>query len=153
MIRTATASWHGNGREGKGTLTSQSGVLAQTSFGYRSRFEDGPGTNPEELLAASHAGCFTMALAFELQQAGFTATELDTQAAVSLEPNGDHYKVASSALTLRAQVPAVDIATFNRLAEDAEKNCPISRMLSATAKVTLQATLVGAEQRQPVPQA
>ncbi|MFL6733282.1 MAG: OsmC family protein [Sphingomicrobium sp.] len=140
MIRRSTASWQGNGRDGKGTLTSQSGVLSKTNFGYKSRFEDGPGTNPEELLAASHAGCFTMAVAFGLQIAGFTAIDLETDAAISLEPDGDAYSITRSALTLRAQVPGIDNDRFQEIARAAEKNCPISRVLKA--EVTLNATLL-----------
>ena len=141
MIRRSTASWHGNGHDGRGTLTSQSGVLSKTNFGYKSRFEDGPGTNPEELLAASHAGCFTMAVAFGLQMAGFTPTSLETEAAVSLEPDGSAFKIARSALTLRAQIPGIDDARFQEIAKAAEKNCPISKVLNA--EITLNATLAG----------
>jgi osmotically inducible protein OsmC len=148
MIRTATASWQGTGRNGKGTLSSQSGVLASTGFGYRSRFEDGPGTNPEELLAAAHAGCFTMAVAFGLQMAGFTPTELETEAAVSLEPDGDRFKIARSALTLRGTVPGIDNDRFQEIASAAETGCPISRVLNA--EVTLNATLVNALRPAPV---
>jgi lipoyl-dependent peroxiredoxin len=140
MIRTSTATWHGNGRDGKGTLTSQSGVLSGTSFGYKSRFEDGLGTNPEELLAASHAGCFTMAVAFGLQVAGFTPADLETEAAVSLEPDGEAYSIKRSALTLRGRVPGIANDKFQEIARSAEKNCPISRALKA--EVTLTATLL-----------
>ena len=150
MIRTATASWKGSGRNGKGKLTSQSGVLSNTSFGYRSRFEDGPGTNPEELLAASHAGCFTMAVAFGLQLAGFTPTELETEAAVSLEPDGDRFKIARSALTLRGTVPGINKDRFEEIASAAETGCPISRVLNAD--VTLDATLVNEPQPAPAMQ-
>jgi osmotically inducible protein OsmC len=143
MIRKSKASWSGSGRDGKGSLTSQSGVLSGTNFGYRSRFEDGPGTNPEELLAAAHAGCFTMAVAFGLQQAGFTAIDLETEAAVSLEPDGDAFKIARSELTLRAQVPDIDNDRFQEIAHAAEKNCPVSKVLKA--EIGLTATLVGSE--------
>jgi osmotically inducible protein OsmC len=140
MIRKSTALWHGTGRNGKGTLTTQSGVLSNTSFGYRSRFEEGPGTNPEELLAAAHAGCFTMAIAFGLQLAGFTPTELETEAAVSLEPDGERFKIGYSALTLRADVPGIDKDRFQQIAREAERNCPVSRVLNAS--ITLNATLL-----------
>jgi lipoyl-dependent peroxiredoxin len=139
MIRTSRASWQGSGRDGKGSLTSQSGVLSGTNFGYRSRFEEGPGTNPEELLAAAHAGCFTMAVAFGLQQAGFTASQLETDAAVSLVPDGGSFKIARSALTLRAEVRDIDNDRFQEIAHAAEKNCPISKVLNAD--ITLTATL------------
>lgn len=139
MIRKAKAVWHGTGRAGNGTLTTDSGVLASTPYSFRTRFENEKGTNPEELIAAAHAGCFTMALAFQLQGAGFTPTELSTEAAVSLEPEGQGFRIKSSALTLRAAVPNLDEATFNRLAGDAEKNCPVSKVLNAA--ITLDAKL------------
>jgi osmotically inducible protein OsmC len=140
MIRRSTASWHGNGHDGKGTITSQSGVLNSTTFGYKSRFEDGPGTNPEELLAAAHAGCFTMATAFALQLAGSTPISLEAEAAVTLDPDGDGFKITSSALTLRGQVPGLDAQHFSAIASAAERNCPISKVLNAN--ITLAATLV-----------
>jgi lipoyl-dependent peroxiredoxin len=139
MIRKSTATWHGTGRNGKGTLSTQSGVLSNASFGYRSRFEEGAGTNPEELLGAAHAGCFTMAVAFGLQLAGFTPTELQTEAAVSLVPDGDHFMVARSFLTLRARVPGISNDRFQEIAQDAERNCPISRALRTS--IGLAATL------------
>ena len=140
MIRKAKAVWQGTGRAGSGNLTSDSGVLAQTPYSFKTRFENEKGTNPEELIAAAHAGCFTMALAFGMQGAGFTPTELATEAAVTLEPEGQGFKISSSALTLRAKVPNLDEATFARLAGEAEKNCPVSKVLSA--KITLDAKLV-----------
>lgn len=140
MIRKASAIWHGTGRAGDGSLTSDSGVLAKTPYSFRTRFENEKGTNPEELIAAAHAGCFTMALAFELQGAGFTPTELSTEAAVTLEPEGKGFRISRSALTLRAKVPNLDEAAFARLAGQAEKNCPVSKVLNAT--VTLDAKLM-----------
>ena len=139
MIRKATAVWRGTGREGEGDLTTDSGVLAQTPYSFKTRFENQKGTNPEELLAAAHAGCFTMALAFQLQGAGFTPTELNTTAAVSLDPDGGGFKITRSALTLHATVPGLDRATFDRLAGEAEKNCPLSKVINA--EITLDATL------------
>jgi lipoyl-dependent peroxiredoxin len=139
MIRKAKAVWHGTGRAGNGTLTTDSGVLDNTPYSFKTRFENEKGTNPEELIAAAHAGCFTMALAFQLQGAGFTPTELSTEAAVSLEPEGQGFRIKSSALTLRATVPNLDQATFNKLAGDAEKNCPVSKVLNA--EITLDAKL------------
>jgi lipoyl-dependent peroxiredoxin len=141
MIRRAKAVWHGTGREGSGHLTSDSGVLADTAYSFRTRFENEKGANPEELIAAAHAGCFTMALAFGLQSAGFTPTELSTEAAVTLEQEGQGFRISRSALTLRAKVPNLDEATFARLAGEAEKNCPVSKVLNAT--ITLDAKLVG----------
>jgi len=139
MIRKARAEWRGTGREGDGDLTTDSGVLSQTPYSFKTRFENEQGTNPEELLAAAHAGCFTMALAFQLQGAGYTPTALRTQAAVTLDPDGAGFKITRSALTLEADVPTLDQATFDRLAEAAEKGCPVSRLFNA--EVTLTKTL------------
>jgi len=139
MIRKARAVWRGTGRDGAGELTTDSGVLKETAYSYKTRFQDQPGTNPEELIAAAHAGCFTMALAFQLQTAGYEPTELSTEAAVSLDQDGDGFKITKSVLTLRAQVPGLDQATFNDLAGKAEKGCPVSRVLNA--EVSLTATL------------
>ena len=105
MIRKAKAVWRSTGRAGSGNLSTDSGVLAQTPYSFRTRFENEKGTNPEELIAAAHAGCFTMALAFQLQGAGYTPTELSTEAAVTLEPEGQGFRISRSALTLRAQAP------------------------------------------------
>jgi lipoyl-dependent peroxiredoxin len=140
MIRKAKAVWHGTGRAGDGNLTTDSGVLEGTPYSFRTRFENEKGTNPEELIAAAHAGCFTMALAFQLQAAGFTPTELTTEAAVTLEPEGQGFRISRSALTLRAQVPNLDAAKFAELAGDAEKNCPVSKVLNAA--ITLDAKLI-----------
>jgi lipoyl-dependent peroxiredoxin len=140
MIRKAKAIWHGTGRAGNGNLTTDSGVLDSTPYSFKTRFENEKGTNPEELIAAAHAGCFTMALAFQLQGAGFTPTELITDAAVSLDPEGQGFRISQSALTLRAKVPELDQATFDRLVGDAEKNCPVSKVLNAA--ITLDAKLV-----------
>jgi osmotically inducible protein OsmC len=139
MIRKAHAVWQGTGKDGTGHLTTDSGVLDSTPYSFKTRFENEKGTNPEELIAAAHAGCFTMALAFQLQAAGFTPTELATQAAIELAPDGGGFKIAKSALTLKATVPGIDKAKFDELAEAAEKNCPISRVLNA--QITLDATL------------
>jgi len=139
MIRKAKAVWQGTGRDGKGKLSTDSGVLNETPYSFRTRFENEKGTNPEELIAAAHAGCFTMALAFQLQTAGYTPGELTTEAAVTLEPEGQGFRISRSALTLRATVPNLDQQTFNRLAGDAEKNCPVSKLLNA--QITLDATL------------
>jgi len=140
MIRKARAVWHGTGRAGSGQLSSDSGVLAETPYSFKTRFENEKGTNPEELIAAAHAGCFTMALAFALQSAGFTPTELSTEAAVTLEPEGQGFKISRSALTLRGKVPNLDEAGFARLAGEAEKNCPVSKVLNA--EITLDAKLI-----------
>ncbi|HTV98333.1 MAG TPA: OsmC family protein [Steroidobacteraceae bacterium] len=139
MIRKARAVWRGTGRAGDGDLTTDSGTLDKTPYSFRTRFENQKGTNPEELIAAAHAGCFTMALAFRLQAAGYTPTELSTEAAVSLEPEGSGFAIRSSALTLRAKVPNLAEAAFAELAKEAELNCPVSKVLKA--QITLQAKL------------
>jgi osmotically inducible protein OsmC len=140
MIRKANAIWRGTGRDGAGDLTTASGVLSSTPYSYKTRFEDTPGTNPEELLAAAHAGCLTMALAFALQQAGLTAETLRTEAAVSLDPaDGGGFRISRSALTLRAKIPGIDDAKFQELAKGAEENCPVSKVLNA--EITLDAQL------------
>jgi osmotically inducible protein OsmC len=140
MIRKARAVWRGTGRAGKGELSSDSGVLSATPYSFKTRFESEKGTNPEELIAAAHAGCFTMALAFQLERAGYAPTELATEAAVTLEPEGQGFRISKSALTLRAKVSDIDPGTFARLAGDAEKNCPVSKLFKA--EITLDAKLV-----------
>ena len=140
MIRKAKAVWHGTGRAGNGNLSTDSGVLSNTPYSFKTRFESEKGTNPEELIAAAHAGCFTMALAFGLQAAGFNPTELSTEAAVSLEPEGKGFRISRSALTLRAKVPNLDATKFDEMAQDAEKNCPVSKVLNA--EIALDAKLI-----------
>jgi osmotically inducible protein OsmC len=139
MDRKAKAVWHGTGRDGTGSLTTDSGVLSATPYSFKTRFESEPGTNPEELIAAAHAGCFTMALAFQLQGAGFTPTELATEAAITLVQESGGFRISRSALTLKAKVPGLDKAKFDELAGIAEKNCPVSKLLKAD--ITLDATL------------
>ena len=141
MMRKAKAGWRGTGRDGKGGLTADSGVLSKTAYSFKTRFQGEKGTNPEELIATAHAGCFTMALAFQLQTAGFTPTLLQTEAAVSLDQEGAGFKISRSALTLVAEVPNLDQATFDKLAEAAEKSCPVSNVLNA--EITLTNTLKG----------
>jgi osmotically inducible protein OsmC len=141
MIRKANAVWKGAGRDGAGQLTTASGVLTNSPYGFKTRFENEPGTNPEELLAAAHAGCFSMALAFGLQGAGFTADEIRTEAAVTLETDGPGFKITRSALTLRARIPGIDEANFRQIAGEAEKTCPLSKVINA--EITLDAALEG----------
>jgi lipoyl-dependent peroxiredoxin len=131
FTRTASAEWQGTGKEGKGNLTTQSGVLSATPYGFNTRFGDTKGSNPEELLAASHAGCFTMALAFALTGAGFTPTRLATSAAVTLESDGPGFKISKSALKLEASVPNITQEQFKTIAEGAKAGCPISKVLKA----------------------
>jgi lipoyl-dependent peroxiredoxin len=140
MIRKARAIWRGPGRAGSGQLSTDSGVLADTPYSFKTRFESEKGTNPEELIAAAHAGCFTMAVAFGLQAAGYDPTELTTEAAVTLEPEGQGFRISRSALTLRARVPNLDEDAFSRISGDAEKNCPVSKALNTS--ITLDAKLI-----------
>lgn len=135
ITRNATAHWAGTGKDGKGTLTSASTVLNATQYSFHTRFEDGVGTNPEELVAAAHAGCFAMQLAFNIQGAGFAADTLDVNCAITLEDAG----ITSSKLTLTATVPGLDKAKFDELVEHAEKNCPISKLFNTT--ISVDATL------------
>jgi lipoyl-dependent peroxiredoxin len=139
MNRKARAVWQGTGKDGTGQLTSDSGVLSSTPYSFKTRFENEKGTNPEELIAAAHAGCFTMALAFQLQNAGFTPTELATEAVVSVEQQGGGFTITKSALTLNANVPGIDRVKFEELARAAEKNCPVSKVLNAD--ITMDFTL------------
>jgi osmotically inducible protein OsmC len=139
VIRKAKAVWRGTGRDGSGDVSTDSGVLANTPYSYKTRFENEQGTNPEELIAAAHAGCFTMALAFALQMAGFKPTELATEAAVTLEPDGQSFKISRSALALRAEIPGISEDKFASLAREAERNCPVSKVLRA--EITLDAKL------------
>jgi osmotically inducible protein OsmC len=130
ITRTATAQWQGTGKEGKGTLSSQSGVLAATPYGFNTRFGDTKGTNPEELIAAAHAGCYSMALAFALTAAGFTPTSIATTARVTLEPDGPGFKISRSALTLEATVPGIGREQFEKIAQGAKAGCPVSKALN-----------------------
>jgi osmotically inducible protein OsmC len=137
--RNASAHWSGTGKEGKGEITTQSGVLSATPYGFSRRFGDEKGTNPEELIAAAHAGCFTMALAFQLTGAGKPPESLDTQAVVSLDQVEGGFKISAVALTLKAKVPGMSKEEFSKLADAAKAGCPVSKVLNAT--ITLNATL------------
>lgn len=139
MIRSASARYEGLGKDGKGQVSTQSGVLENQQYGFNTRFEDGKGTNPEELIAAAHASCFTMALSFALAGAGYTDGTLETTAKVSLDKDGDGFKVTKSVLTLTANVPGIDEAKFEEIAADAKAGCPISKLLNA--EITLDHTL------------
>jgi osmotically inducible protein OsmC len=139
ITRTATARYEGTGKEGQGRLTTQSGVLKDQRYGFHTRFEDAPGTNPEELIAAAHAGCFTMALAFALAKQGITDARLETTARVKLEQDGDGFKISRSDLDLSADVPDMGADKLRELAEDAKKNCPISKLLDAEIDLTVRA--------------
>lgn len=139
MNRNASAIWHGTLKEGKGSLTTQSGVFKETPYSFRSRFGDGAETNPEELIAAAHAGCFTMALSLFLANAGFTADELSTKATITLDEN--KLEITTIHLDLTGKVPGIDSAKFEQVANEAKANCPVSKVLKA-AEITLTAKLV-----------
>jgi osmotically inducible protein OsmC len=135
MKRTATAVWNGSGKEGNGKLSTQSTVLKDSQYSYKSRFEDGVGTNPEELIAAAHAGCYTMKLSFVLGAAGHEPTNIETTCVVTLE-NGT---ITNSHLTVKATVPGIDAAKFQECAEDAKANCPVSKALKLD--ISMEASL------------
>lgn len=137
--RSATARYEGLGKEGKGHVSTQSGVLKDQTYGFGTRFGDEPGTNPEELLAAAHAACFTMALSFALAGAGHQAGTLDTTAKVTLDKEGDGFTITKSALTLTAKVDGIDDAAFAKIADGAKAGCPLSKVLNCD--VTLDYTL------------
>jgi osmotically inducible protein OsmC len=139
MIRTGSAHYEGLGKAGKGRVSTQSGVLSDARYDFNTRFENEPGTNPEELVAAAHASCFTMALSFALAKAGHTDGTLDTKAAVTLDKDGDGFTVTKSALTLTARIPGIAQAEFDTIAAEAKAGCPISKLLKA--EITLDATL------------
>ncbi|MBV9962199.1 MAG: OsmC family protein [Parafilimonas sp.] len=135
MKRHATAVWNGSGKEGKGTLDTQSGTLKNTQYSYKSRFEEGTGTNPEELVAAAHAGCFTMKLSFVLGEAGFTPDRLETTSSINFE-NG---VLTESHLVVNAKVAGISKEKFDECVKNAEQNCPISKALNM--KISSEATL------------
>ncbi len=141
MDRSASAVWNGSLKEGKGTISSQSGVLKDAQYGFSSRFENGIGTNPEELIAAAHAGCFSMALSAQLGTASLTPDSIETSAVVTLEKTDAGFTVTKIHLTTKAKVPGADKAKFDELAKNAKEGCPISRLLKA-AEITLDATLL-----------
>ncbi len=138
MKRTASATWLGDLKQGKGSLTTQSGVLKETSYSFSTRFENGVGTNPEELIAAAHAGCFTMALSAALGKAGFTPQKLSTRATLALEQVQGNWTVTTIHLELTGQVPGASADRFKEIAADAKANCPISRLLNATITLDVQ---------------
>ncbi|WNO54393.1 OsmC family protein [Stakelama saccharophila] len=137
--RTATARYEGLGKDGKGFVSTRSGVLRDQNYGFTTRFEDEPGTNPEELIAAAHASCFTMALSFALAKEGYETGTLETETKVTLEKDGDGFSVTRSDLKLKAKVDGIDGDAFARIAEGAKANCPISKLLKA--EITLEHSL------------
>ncbi|MFO1246778.1 MAG: OsmC family protein [Alphaproteobacteria bacterium] len=140
MTTFGTAKWSGGLKDGKGAITTKSGALSEYPYGFASRFEGKPGTNPEELIGAAHAGCFTMALSLILEQAGFKADQMDTKAEITLEKQGDGFAITKSHLTLKAKIPGIDAAKFKELTGMAEKGCPVSKVLKA--EISLDAELV-----------
>jgi lipoyl-dependent peroxiredoxin len=139
MKRTASARWQGSGKEGKGTLSVESATLKDTPYSFKARFGDGKGTNPEELIAVAHAGCFTMALSFALGNAGFTPEAIDTEAALTMDQADIGWTITAIHLVTRARVPGIDAPKFAEIANGAKANCPVSRVLNAT--ITLDAAL------------
>ena len=139
MKRTASAVWTGDLKQGKGAVSTQSGVLKETQYSFSTRFENGIGTNPEELIAAAHAGCFTMATAAALGRAGFTPDRLSTNAALTFEQVSGNWTITTIDLQMTARVPGIDAKKFAEIAADAKANCPVSRVLNA--KISLDAKL------------
>jgi osmotically inducible protein OsmC len=139
MKRTATANWKGGLKDGKGTVSASSGIFTDVPYNFSQRFESGAGTSPEELIAAAHASCFAMALSGELGGVGLTPESLDARATVTIEKQGPGFAVTSSHLELTAKIPNADRAKFDKAAETAKANCPISKLLNA--KITLEARL------------
>jgi osmotically inducible protein OsmC len=140
MTTFGTAKWQGGLKDGKGAISTKSGALNEYPYGFASRFEGKPGTNPEELIGAAHSGCFTMALSLILEQAGFKADEMNTKAEITLTKQGDGFAITKSQLTLRAKIPGLDDAKFKELAGMAEKGCPVSKVLNC--EISLDAALV-----------
>ena len=140
MQRTASAHWQGGLKDGRGTVTTASGVLSQTQYSFATRFEDGVGTNPEELIAAAHAGCFSMALSAQLDGVGLKAEAIDTKATLTMEKTDAGFTITKIHLDLRAHIPNADEAKFQKAAAEAKAGCPVSRLLNA--QITLDAKLV-----------
>jgi len=141
MKKHASAVWTGSLKEGKGTISTETGVLDDAPYGFKSRFEDGPGTNPEELIGAAHAGCFSMALSAQLSGAGAPPERIETKAEITFEKVGEGFAITASHLTVSAKVPGLDAAKFQELATKAKEGCPVSKVLNAT--ITMDATLLG----------
>jgi len=142
MARTASAVWQGTLKEGRGNISVGSGLFTDAQYSFSSRFEEGTGTNPEELIAAAHAGCFTMALGAQLTNAGFTPERLETKADVTLRPVDGKPTITAIALTTTAKIPGIDKAAFDKAAADAKAGCPISRLFQGNTEITLDAKLV-----------
>ncbi len=140
--KTATIDWQGQGKKGVGKISTQTGALTDYPYGFGSRFEDDRrGTNPEEILAAAHAACFTMAFSFACDKAGFSTDQVDTKATVRLSPQGEGFVIDKIALELTATIPGIDEATFQAIAKTAKEQCPLSKALASVPEITLVATL------------
>jgi len=139
MKKSASAHWEGDLKQGKGTISTQSGALRSNPYGFNTRFEDQPGTNPEELVAAAHAGCFSMAFSLMLGEEGFTPDSIDTKATATLEKTDEGFTVTTLDLEMEAAIPKIDQKQFEEIANKAKAGCPISRLLNA--KITLKARL------------
>jgi osmotically inducible protein OsmC len=139
MKRKASAVWRGGLKDGKGTISTDSGVLSDTQYSFSTRFEDGVGTNPEELIAAAHAGCFSMALSGQLAQAGLTAEGINTTASVTLDKTDAGFAITAVHLSVKAKVPGADSQAFEKAANNAKAGCPVSKVLKA--EITMEATL------------
>ena len=140
MIKKASAVWKGGIKDGSGTISTETGVLNEAPYGFKSRFENGKGTNPEELIGAAHAGCFSMALSLMLGEAGMTAQKIETHAAITLEKVGEGFSITASHLDVTATIPGADAAKFEEVANKAKAGCPVSKVLNA--KITMNAKLV-----------
>ncbi|HTU68209.1 MAG TPA: OsmC family protein [Steroidobacteraceae bacterium] len=138
MIKKGSAAWKGSLKEGTGTISTETGVLKNAPYGFKARFEDGPGTNPEELIAAAHSACFSMALSAGLGKAGFTADSIETSAAVHLEKVGEGFAITKSDLVCVAKVPNIDEKTFMEIAEQTKSGCPVSKVLNATISLSIK---------------
>jgi lipoyl-dependent peroxiredoxin len=139
MIKKAWAVWKGSLKEGGGTISTETGVLKETPYGFKARFESGPGTNPEELIGAAHAGCFSMALSSMLGAEGLTPEKIETRAAITLEKLGDGFAITASHLDVTAKIPGVTPEKFDEIANKAKAGCPVSKVLNA--KITMLAKL------------
>lgn len=139
MKKSASAHWSGGIKQGQGSISTETGVLRDAPYGFKSRFEDGPGTNPEELIGAAHAACYSMALSLGLGDAGLTARSIDTSATVTLDKDGDGFAISAVHLVCQATVPGADAATFAKIAQATKQGCPVSKVLKAT--ITLDAQL------------
>lgn len=139
MKKHASAHWQGNLKQGKGTISTESGVLSANPYGFNTRFEDTPGTNPEELIGAAHAGCFSMAFSMLLGEEGFTPDSIDTKATVTLDKVDDGFAITAVHLLMKATIPKIDQAAFQTIANKAKAGCPVSKLLNAD--ITLDATL------------